>query len=91
MESTGFGQVHDDDLQFYPGNHLVLLTIFFRFLDTITVCSENGGKLSNEFLIATGTRLLNGLDQLMLVRLFGLGITSFQLLVEFKQFTMALI
>ena len=30
MESTGFGQVHDDDLQFYPGNHLVLLTILFR-------------------------------------------------------------
>ena len=30
MESTGFGQVHDDDLQFYPGNHLVLLTILSR-------------------------------------------------------------
>ena len=30
MESTGFGQVHDDDLQLYPGNHLVLLTILFR-------------------------------------------------------------
>jgi hypothetical protein len=30
MESTRFGQVHDDDLQFYPGNHLVLLTILFR-------------------------------------------------------------
>ena len=30
MESTGYGQVHDDDLQLYPGNHLVLLTILFR-------------------------------------------------------------
>ena len=30
MESTRFGQVHDDDLQFYPGNHLVLLTILSR-------------------------------------------------------------
>ena len=30
MESTGFGQVHDDDLQLYPGNHLVLLTILSR-------------------------------------------------------------
>ena len=30
MESTGFGQVHDDDLQFYPGNHLMLLTILSR-------------------------------------------------------------
>ena len=30
MESTGFGQVHDDDLQFYSGNHLVLLTILSR-------------------------------------------------------------
>ena len=30
MESTRFGQVHDDDLQLYPGNHLVLLTILSR-------------------------------------------------------------
>ena len=30
MESTGFGQVHDDDLQLYPGNHFVLLTILSR-------------------------------------------------------------
>ena len=30
MEITGFGQVHDDDLQLYPGNHLVLLTILSR-------------------------------------------------------------
>ena len=30
MESTGFGQVHDDDLQLYPGNHLMLLTILSR-------------------------------------------------------------
>ena len=30
MENTRFGQVHDDDLQLYPGNHLVLLTILSR-------------------------------------------------------------
>ena len=30
METKGNGQVHDDDLQFYPGNHLVLLTILSR-------------------------------------------------------------
>ena len=41
MESTGFGQVHDDDLQFYSGNHLVLLTILSRQFATDRVSGND--------------------------------------------------
>ena len=48
MESTGFGQVHDDDLQLYPGNHLVLLTILSRQFASDTV--SGFGVLFNHIL-----------------------------------------
>ena len=53
MESTGFGQVHDDDLQLYPGNHLVLLTILFRQFASDRV---SGNDL---YLIAFSTFLIS--------------------------------